>query len=75
MTGCWLLYKRLQDVLLFFFAVVEVNTDHQALTLHFLYMNKCQPHFVELFLRLKYRIYNKGPKLMRNNKGVVGHLM
>ena len=35
---------------------------------------KCAPFF-ELFLRLKYRIYNKGPKLMNNNKGVVGQVM
>ena len=45
------------------------------MTLHVLYMKKCQSQnvhfFVELFLRLKYRIYNKGPKLMKNNKGVV----
>ena len=55
------------------------NGDHQALTLHHLYMNKCQSQnahpFVELFLRVKYRIYNKGPKLMMNNKGVVGQVM
>ena len=75
MTGCWLLYKRIKDVLLFFCLVVEVNGNHQALTLHFLYMNKCQPHFVEPFLRLKYRIYSKGPKLIRNYKGVVGHVI
>ena len=30
---------------------------------------------VKLFLRLKYRIYIKGPKLMRSNNGVVGHVM
>ena len=26
--------------------------------------------YVDLSLRLKYPVYNKGPKLMRNNKGV-----
>ena len=41
-TGYWLLYRRLKDVLIFFCAEVGANGDHQALTLHFLYMNKCQ---------------------------------
>ena len=40
------------------------------------YWKKKNVHpFVELSLRLKYPVYNKGPKLMRNNRDVVGQVM
>ena len=53
MTSYWLLYRRLQDVFfLFFCAVVGANGDHQALMLHFLYMNKCYSQNTNFFVEL-----------------------
>ena len=67
MTGYWLLYRRLQDVFLFFCAVVGTNGDHQALMLHFLYMNKCYFQNTNFFVEL-YTV-DSNAKLCQGGKG------